>query len=88
MQTVSQYFDSTNPTALSMWSSVSQCGDFVAFLITLIAIESETVDGAYSMLILSVLFGVVLCFDYFFFRDRSNLHSQSTVVKEVSGPQN
>jgi MFS family permease len=83
MQTVSQYFDSSNPTALSMWSSVSQCGDFIAFLITLIVIESETIDGAYSMLILSLLFMGVLCFDYFFFRDRGNQQEQSTAVKDV-----
>lgn len=43
IQTTSQYFDSSNATALSMWSSVSQCGDFFAFLITLIVFEVQSI---------------------------------------------
>jgi hypothetical protein len=55
-----------------MWSSVSQCGDFIAFLITFIIIQSDAIDGAYSMLILAILFIGVLLFDYFFFREINN----------------
>jgi hypothetical protein len=55
-----------------MWSSVSQCGDFIAFLITFIVIESDVINAAYSMMILVILFVFILVYDYFFFRDRGN----------------
>lgn len=55
-----------------MWSSVSQFGDLIAFLITLIVIETDSIDGAYSMLFLAIVFVLVSVYNYFFFRDRGN----------------
>lgn len=56
--------------ALSMYSSVSQCGDFLAFLITLLVISDDNVNGAYSMLIMAIVFVIITVYDFFFFRDR------------------
>lgn len=55
-----------------MWSSVAQCGDFVAFLITLIIVWNSNVSPAYSLLVLMVLMIMLIIFDYFFFRDKGN----------------
>lgn len=66
-----------------MWSSVSQCGDFVAFLITLIVLETDSIDGSYSMLFLAIVFILVVIYDYFFFRDRGNPNDQPTAVNQV-----
>lgn len=70
IQTTAQYFDSHNPMALSMYSSVSQFGDFLAFMITLLIISAENIKGAYSMLVMAAIFVCVTGYDYYYFKDR------------------
>lgn len=66
-----------------MWSSVAQCGDFVAFLITLIIVWNSNVSPAYSLLVLMVLMIMLIIFDYFFFRDKGNQQEQSSAINQV-----
>lgn len=66
---MSQYIDSSHPTAISLWNSVSQFGDAIAFIITIIVIEGFDIKGSYSLLIIAFLIVLVAAADYKWFHE-------------------
>lgn len=66
---MAQYFKGDSPIAISMWSSVSQFGDSIAFLLNILIVSGLNIPAFNSLIALAILLIIVTIFDYNFFKE-------------------
>lgn len=72
IQTMSLYFRNDHPTANSMWNSVSQFGDSIAFLVSIFVVSVLKIEPYNSLIALAFLLGAMAIIDYKFFIEPKN----------------
>ena len=59
-----------------MWNGVSQFGDFIALIFTVIILQTLQINGGYSLIIIALILLVMLMVDLKFLKEKERQNNQ------------